>query len=388
MADYIPQYPPAHSTTYVKATSVYNATYYSAHFGTDPGLPLTGTWHYNEWKSANFLATYEQKFNVDLGSAKTITRIRLDNAHESGANTNRGIKNFSVYGSNSSTAFDNTTYSDTTDLTLLDSFTAAEHAAADTADPQYFVLGTTGSFRYYILRIADAYITYANAGFRHIEFEATVPIVGDLDINSVGIGGIASGFGGVTLSPVVAEGDGGATGGITLGGLSASGEGEVGSLLEVTGQLFQLQGGISLNTESVAELSGKLFELKGGFQIDEIELTGQLFELKGGFSIERSIEAELSGKLFELQGGIDVVVDALVELGGQLFELQGGMDAETSIPFELGGQLFELKGTMTAVAEEPEVELSGQLFELKGGFTFAGAGECSGVLSYSPGASC
>lgn len=402
---FTPYYPPAYSSTYVKATSEEIAPW-EAFTATNPSTSLTGVSYGNEWATVDLWPDPPdpQKFNVDLGEAKVVNTVRINNSHYEGGSVDYGIKTTRIYGTNSAAAFANTTYADTTDLTLLsaDPITVAAHVLADQADYQYFSFPNTTAYRYYVVRIADNHDTVncGNIGLRRIEFGYQDLPIGEVDLSGTGGGvadlsaggmslsGTAGGGGNLDLGAIDGSGVGGGVGGIALNNITAAGEGQVGSLLEVTGQLFQLQGGISLNSEAVAELSGKLFELKGGFQIDEIEVTGKLFELQGGFSIERAIPIELSGKLFELKGGVDVAVDVLVELGGQLFQLQGGMDAETAIPFEIGGQLFELKGTMTAVAIEPEVELSGQLFELKGGFTFAGAGECSGVLSYSPGGSC
>lgn len=169
-------YPPAFNNSFVKATSLYSATY-SPHFACNPSLSLIGTEANNSWCSANNQQA-NQKFNIDLGAAKTLKQVYLENYHQSGTVTNVGIRNFSVYGTNSADAFNNTTYADGTNLTLLGSFLALEHNAANSEHPQYFSLSNESnlSFRYVVVKIADNYGHSQNVGIRRIELQEQVSV--------------------------------------------------------------------------------------------------------------------------------------------------------------------------------------------------------------------
>jgi hypothetical protein len=104
---YTSQYPPAHNSTYVKATSEYDADR-APYVATNPAISLTGTWVATNWLSNN--ETTNQRFHIDLGSAKIIRRIYYENCHNAGGNTDAGAKNFTLWGTNSATAFAELTY--------------------------------------------------------------------------------------------------------------------------------------------------------------------------------------------------------------------------------------------------------------------------------------
>ena len=71
---YTSQYPTAHSDDYVKATSKHSTGYWP-YYATDPALPLTGDQANNQWYSHWDGAITDQRFHIDLGSAKIIIRI-------------------------------------------------------------------------------------------------------------------------------------------------------------------------------------------------------------------------------------------------------------------------------------------------------------------------
>jgi hypothetical protein len=180
MTTYTSHYPPAHNSTYVKAISTYPGSYeYQA---TDPSKSLTGVNSSNGWDSNG--ATGSLKFNIDHGEAFVASRIYLENSHISGGYSGRGCKDILVYGTNSATAFANTDYSDTTDLTLLATIQAAAHVASDVADPQYFLItGNSTAYRYTVLRIStgwgDSYI-----GLRRIEIQSEdEPVTTDVTLS-------------------------------------------------------------------------------------------------------------------------------------------------------------------------------------------------------------
>ncbi|GAG67627.1 unnamed protein product, partial [marine sediment metagenome] len=123
------QYPPAQSDTYVKATTRYDDIYYWAYFATDPTKSLTGTMQGNSWLSAWGVIT-NQRFHIDLGSAKIIKRIYYENEHHNGGGTNVGVENFTFWGSNTEASFLELTYSFGPDV-LID--------GTPTADTEYDV---------------------------------------------------------------------------------------------------------------------------------------------------------------------------------------------------------------------------------------------------------
>ena len=105
-----------------------------------------------------------------------ISRIYYENAHISGAYTDRGFRNFTFWGSNTSTAFDDTTYAtDTnwTQLTISQSF-LDQHTASNIADPKYITLTeNTTSYRYYALKMSSDWGTSFNNyyGIRRVELQ-------------------------------------------------------------------------------------------------------------------------------------------------------------------------------------------------------------------------
>lgn len=166
---FYPRRPGGYSDTYVKATSKWG-TQYEPWFGVDPSLKLLGSRGDTSWLTPSGVYT-NQKFNVDLGTEEIITRFRMMNQHHNGADTQYGIKNFIIYGTNSTTAFANTTYSNTDNLVSLGSFILDEYT--QNFDLQDFDLSSnTTPYRYYVLRIADGYNTTTFIGFRELELLA------------------------------------------------------------------------------------------------------------------------------------------------------------------------------------------------------------------------
>lgn len=161
-------YPTEYTDTTVKGTSRYSSSY-GWHHACNPALSLIGAWSGTSWLTPSSTNT-NQKLNIDLGQARTVNKIYLEAIHENGSFTNNGIKNFIIYGTNSSAAFDNVTYADTTDLTELGTFVGSEHIPSNVSDPQYFYFYNTTSYRYYILRCADTVGgTSTYMGIRQVE---------------------------------------------------------------------------------------------------------------------------------------------------------------------------------------------------------------------------
>lgn len=170
-ASYTSQYPPAHNTTYVKATSSNTGGGFQPYYATDPSKSLIGDAYANvawmsDWVEVN------QRFHIDLGEAKPIKNIMYSNYHNSGTQTDRGIDNFTFWGSNTSSSFTTLTYAtDTgwTSLTISQKFFTV-HASSNTAELRNITVTNPGSYRYYAFKISDGKGTDTLA-FRRVELQ-------------------------------------------------------------------------------------------------------------------------------------------------------------------------------------------------------------------------
>lgn len=174
---YFSDYPYAHTTDYVKATSEYSGGgyyIYKAYYATDPTKALTGgAWGYS-WLAG---ATNSQRFNIDLTDAKVITRIYYENYHSSGGETSNGVQNFTLWGSNT-TGIGNTTWLSDADMITAGwtqittaSSAFAKHAASDAADPKYIATTSTKPYRYYSFKFVDNWGSANYIGVRRIELQ-------------------------------------------------------------------------------------------------------------------------------------------------------------------------------------------------------------------------
>ena len=170
---YTSQYPPAQSDTYVKATTKYSTSYWP-YFATDPAKPLTGADTNNQWYAASGSIT-NQRFHIDLGSAKIIRRIYYENAHNNGSSTSTpaGIQNITFQGSNSAGAFAELIYATDTNWTNLglDVGAFTKHVNLNQADPYYALVTNTIAYRYYALKIANNWGQATLLGVRRIELQ-------------------------------------------------------------------------------------------------------------------------------------------------------------------------------------------------------------------------
>ena len=168
--DYISVYPPAHSLTYVRVTTITDTPYYG-YYATNPENNLAVGGGYNAWLSGG--AT-NQRFHIDLGEAKTIKRIYYENWHEAGVFVNAGAKNFTFWGSNSADSFATLTYTTDTGWTQINTAVSTfnKHIAAAQADPNYITVTNTTAYRYYAFKFADGYGD--GIGVTRIELQITV----------------------------------------------------------------------------------------------------------------------------------------------------------------------------------------------------------------------
>jgi hypothetical protein len=175
MTTYTSVYPPAHSDTYVKATSKYSTSYWP-YYTTDPAKSLVGGWSTNQWVSGSGLLT-NQRFHIDLGTAAIIRRIYYENAHNTGALTGAGVKNFILQGSNTAAAFADLTYATNTNWTDLTTAASQfdQHTAANSADPKYILVSNSVAYRYYAIKCADVWTpSDAYMGIRRLVLQTEI----------------------------------------------------------------------------------------------------------------------------------------------------------------------------------------------------------------------
>jgi hypothetical protein len=167
---YTTQYPPAHSDTYVKATTVYSGSY-SPWFATDPALSLIGSWANTEWGAAGGEAT-NQRLHIDLGSSKIIKRIYYENSHNGSGSVIYGVQNFTLWGSNTEASFLELTYGTDTGWTQITTSQGAFdiHKVENEPDPKFITVTNSVAYRYYAMKIADCH-GGSEMMFRRIELQ-------------------------------------------------------------------------------------------------------------------------------------------------------------------------------------------------------------------------
>ena len=174
ISPYQSQYPPAQNDTYVKASLWVDGTVLP-YFATDPALSVIGSWTGNGWLC--YCGSAEsQRFHIDLGEAKIITRIYYENSHYLGTYTGTGVKNFTFWGSDNAGAFLELTYAIHTNWTQLITAqsTFDRHIVSDIAAPKYILVTNTSAYRYYAIKMADIWdagdVGYY-MGFRRVELQ-------------------------------------------------------------------------------------------------------------------------------------------------------------------------------------------------------------------------
>lgn len=178
---FTPVYPPAFSSSYFTASGAASTgkPWYSA----NPASSLTGGAGGTSW-FMSFSVSYMVKFIVDLNvNAAAISRVILDNYHSAGGSTGNGVKDIKLFGSNDYNC-KYATYDDETNLTLLTTFTLAQHVAADVADPQTFDFVNTTTFQYYVFKIISCQSPLPlQYGWRHVVLlkdDTPPPVTGNI----------------------------------------------------------------------------------------------------------------------------------------------------------------------------------------------------------------
>ena len=149
-----------------KATSTYSNSDYLPQSATDTSKPIVDGWSGNVcWLSASSMVT-EQRFHMDLGSAIVITKIYYENGHHNGDYWRTGVKNFTLWGSNTLSAFNDTTWDHDIDWAPLttgsDHF--EKHINSNIPDPQHITVNNTVAYRYYAFKFEDSYVDDSSDG--------------------------------------------------------------------------------------------------------------------------------------------------------------------------------------------------------------------------------
>ena len=174
--EYQAVYPPAYNETYIKTT---NRQFTLEGFrAVDPALSLSGSRNLNSWLTATGRVG-SQRFHVEFAAAQIIKRIRYVNSHQDGYETNVGVKDFIIQGSNSATAFANLVYGDDTDWTTIASDVSAmvRHTEAyDGAIWNIIELTNNTAYKYYAIKCVNNHGNASYIGLRRVEFQILVEV--------------------------------------------------------------------------------------------------------------------------------------------------------------------------------------------------------------------
>lgn len=168
---YVAVYPPAYNETYIKTTNRWFE--FEGFRAVDPSLSLSGSRYLNSWLTENGNVG-SQRFHVEFSSAETIKRIRYCNSHNDGYDTDAGVKDFIVQGSNSATAFANLTYADDTDWTTIATNVSAmirHTTGVDGAEWHTIELTNVTAYKYYAIKCVNNHGAANNIGLRRVEFQ-------------------------------------------------------------------------------------------------------------------------------------------------------------------------------------------------------------------------
>ncbi|MFA4904481.1 MAG: hypothetical protein WC600_17240 [Desulfobaccales bacterium] len=160
-------YPLAHSPDYVKSTGAETGGYYPDNC-TDPALALTGPAENNQWQTAG--AVTNQRLHIALPDPRLIYGLTYENGHEAGTYTDRGAKNFTLWGSSDYSAFIDLTYAVDTNWTQLttDVSQFVQHVSSNIADPHDVIVTPTVSYKYIAIKIADNWGSGTTLGLRRV----------------------------------------------------------------------------------------------------------------------------------------------------------------------------------------------------------------------------
>jgi hypothetical protein len=175
--EYQAVYPTGYSDeTYVKTTNRWFE--FEGFRAIDPALSLSGGRYLNSWLTESGYVG-SQRFHVEFAAAQVIKRIRYCNSHYDGYETNVGVKDFIVQGSNSATAFANLIYGDDTDWTTIATDVSAmvQHTEAyDGAIWNVIELTNDTAYKYYAIKCVNNHGNASYIGLRRVEFQILVEV--------------------------------------------------------------------------------------------------------------------------------------------------------------------------------------------------------------------
>ncbi len=169
--EYVTVYPPAYNETYIKTTNRWFE--FEGFRAVDPALSLSGSRYLNSWLTENGYVG-SQRFHVEFASAQIIKRITYCNSHNDGYDTNVGVKDFIVQGSNSAAAFSNLNYGDNTDWTEITTNVTSmiQHTTGvDGAIWHTVELTNNVAYKYYAIKCVNNHGNTSNIGLRRVEFK-------------------------------------------------------------------------------------------------------------------------------------------------------------------------------------------------------------------------
>jgi hypothetical protein len=169
--DYQAVYPPDYTSTYIKATNYYGLGF-EPFLAVCPWLPYSGSRYENSWMTARKQYP-NQRFHIDLGSTLILRRIAYNNSHHNGYNTDVGVKDFTLQGSNSASAFNNLNYATDNGWTNLstDISSMLQHTETlDGEETKYINVNSAGAYRYYALKCANNWGSTQYMGIRKLLF--------------------------------------------------------------------------------------------------------------------------------------------------------------------------------------------------------------------------
>ncbi len=138
------------------STTRYSVTYESA-FAIDNNRSKIWSWGNTSWISWYWYYT-NQKINTDYWELILPSKLRLWNWHSNGSYADRWVKDFKIFWTNSESAYNNVTYTDETDLTLLWTFTAQQHTWWNVEHYEDFNIPSLQPFRYYVIKCASNFL--------------------------------------------------------------------------------------------------------------------------------------------------------------------------------------------------------------------------------------
>ena len=171
-----------YDTNTVIASNRFNNDYF-AHHAFDPTRLMSGSWTNNSWITAQGSPRFA-RLNINIGTAKAVSRIGIVNGHHIGTNTEFGAGDFTVYGTNELYAFNNnihgSSYGDLTELyssALRQSAQTASDPAFNGEDEQFFEFANDVAYMYYIFEFTQSFANASYIAIRHINlYERTTDI--------------------------------------------------------------------------------------------------------------------------------------------------------------------------------------------------------------------